>query len=310
MAIFYLVLRGLDTIEDDMTLDQDLKIELLQRFSSLSRQKGYNFNGSGPNEKDAVLLRNYEFVVNELLKLKPVYQDIILDICQKMGDGMAYFIRNEVITIKDYDLYTHYVAGLVGIGLTRLFQSSGLETISDLDLANKMGLFLQKVNISKDFLQDIEEGRLFWPREIWARYVEPGKGPEELAKPENKDCALAALNHLAADALELVPSCLEYLSQLKEPSVFQFAAIPQVMAIATFDLFYNNYDLFTKRGTKIRKGLAIKLIQHATDFENTKKIYLQHVLNISATARSNLGKNPEDQSFESILINCARVRMT
>lgn len=177
IAIFYLVLRALDTIEDDMTLGQAEKIRLLQNFSNLSKQQGFNYHGSGPNEKDALLLQKYEFVITELLALKPIYQQVILDICQQMGDGMAHFIKGDVVTMKDYNLYTHYVAGLVGIGLTRLFQESGLEPLlNDLDLANDMGLFLQKVNISKDFLQDIEEGRLFWPKEIWSQYVQLGEG--------------------------------------------------------------------------------------------------------------------------------------
>ena len=33
---------------------------------------------------------------------------------------MAEFIEREVLTVKDYDLYCHYVAGLVGIGLSRV----------------------------------------------------------------------------------------------------------------------------------------------------------------------------------------------
>jgi farnesyl-diphosphate farnesyltransferase len=40
--------------------------------------------------------------------------------------------------------------------------------------------------------------------------------------------------------------------------VFKFCAIPQVMAIATLDLCYNNYEVF-KREIKIRKGLAVKV---------------------------------------------------
>ena len=31
----------------------------------------------------------------------------------------------QVISVKDYDLYCHYVAGLVGVGLSHLFASSG-----------------------------------------------------------------------------------------------------------------------------------------------------------------------------------------
>ena len=45
-----------------------------------------------------------------------------------MGDGMADFIdTNAVDSIEDYELYCHYVAGLVGLGLSRLFHVSGLE---------------------------------------------------------------------------------------------------------------------------------------------------------------------------------------
>ena len=33
---------------------------------------------------------------------------------------MAEFIEREVVSIRDYDLYCHYVAGLVGIGLTQV----------------------------------------------------------------------------------------------------------------------------------------------------------------------------------------------
>lgn len=117
------------------------------------------------------------------------------------------------------------------------------------------------------------EGRLFWPKDIWVQYVTPGSGtyvfihhflhlgPIELARPDRKQHALACLNHLLANALELVPDCLEYLSKLTDPTVFHFAAIPQVMGVASLALFYNNYDVFEKRGTKIRRGLAVKLIQ-------------------------------------------------
>lgn len=65
--------------------------------------------------------------------------------------------------------YCHYVAGLVGIGLSRLFSASELEDSivgQDTDLANSMGLFLQKTNIIRDYLEDQMEGREFWPREV------------------------------------------------------------------------------------------------------------------------------------------------
>ena len=45
---------------------------------------------------------------------------VIADITHRMGDGMADFIEKEVLTVRDYDLYCHYVAGLVGIGLCQV----------------------------------------------------------------------------------------------------------------------------------------------------------------------------------------------
>ena len=65
--------------------------------------------------------------------------------------------------------YCHFVAGLVGIGLSQLFSASQLEDPEvgqDTELANSMGLFLQKTNIIRDYLEDTLEGRAFWPQEV------------------------------------------------------------------------------------------------------------------------------------------------
>jgi farnesyl-diphosphate farnesyltransferase len=67
--------------------------------------------------------------------------------------------------------YCHYVAGLVGIGLSRLFSASKLEIDEvgkDEKLANSMGLFLQKTNIIRDYLEDVQQNRHFWPKQVHA----------------------------------------------------------------------------------------------------------------------------------------------
>ena len=72
-----------------------------------------------------------------------------------------------------YLQYCHYVAGLVGIGLSRLFAASGLESSevgTDHQLANSMGLFLQKTNIIRDYLEDVVQGREFWPKEVCSNH--------------------------------------------------------------------------------------------------------------------------------------------
>ena len=46
VCLFYLVLRGLDTIEDDMTLDVETKAQLLETFDEKLSTPGWTFDGS------------------------------------------------------------------------------------------------------------------------------------------------------------------------------------------------------------------------------------------------------------------------
>ena len=71
---------------------------------------------------------------------------------------MAEFIPKEVKTVDEYDKYCYYVAGLVGVGLSKLFAVSELESEDFMDLAegqlsDSMGKFLQKTNIIRDYLE-------------------------------------------------------------------------------------------------------------------------------------------------------------
>lgn len=56
VCLFYLVLRALDTVEDDMSLDKSVKIPLLNNFYNVIETDGWSFDGSGPAEKDRGLL--------------------------------------------------------------------------------------------------------------------------------------------------------------------------------------------------------------------------------------------------------------
>jgi farnesyl-diphosphate farnesyltransferase len=71
LCVFYLVLRGLDTIEDDMILQNDIKQSILRSFHIHTVTPGWNFMGSGPDIKDRQLLIEYHHVVEELNLLPP-----------------------------------------------------------------------------------------------------------------------------------------------------------------------------------------------------------------------------------------------
>lgn len=56
---------------------------------------------------------------------------------------------------------------------------------------------------------------------------------EDFAHPEKLDSALSCLNLLVTDALQHVPDVIAYLSRLRNQSVFNFCAIPQVLTHVT-----------------------------------------------------------------------------
>jgi farnesyl-diphosphate farnesyltransferase len=85
---------------------------------------------------------------------------------------------------------------------------------------------------------------------------------------------------MVLNVLELVPDVLTYLSKLQNQSVFNFCAIPQVMAISTLALVFNNLDVY-QRNVKIRKGEAVKLILASTDMDNVIAIFREYIHIIS-----------------------------
>ena len=278
VCIFYLVLRGLDTIEDDTAVPVDKRDRLLRTFYQKHADKDWSITGIGDAEDYRLLLENYQKVISAFQDLGPEFKSVILSICQEMGEGMAEFLEKEVEEVADYDQYCHYVAGLVGIGLSRLFSVSKVEgekIAAQKELANSMGLFLQKTNIIRDYHEDILADRTFWPREIWGNYGAEmqsfllSRGPK----------AIHCLNHLVTDALSHASDCLSYLEMIKHPDVFRFCAIPQVMAIATLCEVYNNPDVFRKN-VKIRKGLAAKLILETNNYRDVQNVFEKVAIDI------------------------------
>ncbi|CCH60833.1 hypothetical protein TBLA_0D03330 [Henningerozyma blattae CBS 6284] len=293
IAIFYLILRALDTIEDDMSIDTDEKIKLLKDFYSKLDTSDWSYKGNSKDVKDRVVLVEFPVILKEYHNLKASYQNVIKDITKKMGFGMSKYImdenfqKNGIETIKEYDLYCHYVAGLVGDGLTRLIVLADFAS-EDLYLEcekngwfESMGLFLQKTNIIRDYAEDLEDGRAFWPKEIWSRHTDQLSNfyNNKSRDPEVEKKGLECINDLVLNALVHIPDVLMYLSSVYEQSTFQFCSIPQVMAIATLALVFNNKDVLYKN-VKIRKGTTLYLIQNSRSLSECVDIFQYYLRQI------------------------------
>jgi farnesyl-diphosphate farnesyltransferase len=182
-----------------------------------------------------------------------------------METGMADFAHQAALsptpltlgTVEDLDLYCHYVAGLVGEGLSRLFAASKKEApwiASQLSLSNSCGLLLQKTNILRDYSEDCDEKRYFWPKEIWAPYG--FKDITQIRDPAMREQGMWTLSAMTLDALRHSTDALDYLTLLKNQSVFNFVAIPATMAMATLALCFMNEAVLTSN-VKIRKAAAV-----------------------------------------------------
>lgn len=240
ICIFYLVLRGLDTIEDDMNLNEDYKKELLEDFHNKCNDENFALQNVGDKPEYVELMENYSKIATTFNTLSIEYQKVIKEITFEMAKGMLVFTTKKVETKEDYNLYCHYVAGLVGQGLSKIFVASGLENanyLTQMEIANSMGLFLQKTNITRDFYEDIDEGRVFWPKEIWENYT---SDISSLKLNAQSIKSIACLNSMVVNAFYHFSDCIQYLKGLKNEKIFRFCAIPQVMAVGTLSLLYNN----------------------------------------------------------------------
>lgn len=128
VCIFYLVLRALDTVEDDMSIPLDKKVPMLNDFHTYLYRDEWCFTES--REKDRQVLEDFPTVSGfkwspvtkchnqgtdlsfytpsmqislEFRNLAQEYRDVISDICHHMGVGMAEFLEKKVGSMKDWD---------------------------------------------------------------------------------------------------------------------------------------------------------------------------------------------------------------
>lgn len=276
ICVFYLMLRALDTIEDDMQLDEETKFTLLRSFHETCGDESFALDNIGDREVYVNLLRNYPRVNRVYNSLDAGYQLVIKEICHEMAQGMLIFANKTVETKEDYIEYCHYVAGTVGQGLSKIFVASGLESkayLDKMDLSNDMGLFLQKTNITRDFFEDIDEGRIFWPTEIWENYTQD---LNQLKTNYKAPKSLACLNKMVENALAHFGDSIKYLEGLENQKIFRFCAIPQVMAIGTLSKVFNNPDTLVSN-VKMSKSDTMDVFANLNTIQDFAKFSLQFI---------------------------------
>ena len=109
-----------------MAIPVSTKVPLLRAFYERAGDETFTMDDCGGPGNYGRLMRGYPAVARTFNGLQPGYRAVVADITRRMGNGMADFLeRQDVRTVEDYDLYCHYVAGLVGVGLTDVSRGGG-----------------------------------------------------------------------------------------------------------------------------------------------------------------------------------------
>jgi len=259
VMISYLLCRVADTIEDSRLSDEE-KIKHLNYFKLVlqtevtTQEKLYKFGQmvaeKAPIIDEQKLVKNTHRVMKCFSKLPDKPKQSITKWVTEMAEGMKQYSRRNIKTFSDQNVYGYYVAGTVGNLMIELFHYYGHISDSSLvklrELATDFGVALQKVNVIRDFLDDIKEGRRYWPEHLLKKY---GLNYDNLGQADHHEKSAMVLKELVADARMYLSKGLSFIMLLpkKEISVRVFCAIPLFMAVATLELCTDAVSLFMKQ---------------------------------------------------------------
>ncbi|HWE23772.1 MAG TPA: squalene/phytoene synthase family protein [Myxococcales bacterium] len=174
VALSYLLLRVLDTVEDASFPDPAVQQRLFAAFQRFLQKRPApgdvdSFRASFPaglRDAERALLADTDALIEDAHELPAPARKVVLGATTRMAQGMAAYARRGVplrlLDVEDVCRYCCFVAGLVGELLTRLWALRG-GTPPLILHAYRFGLFLQKVNILKDQREDEAVGRFLVP---------------------------------------------------------------------------------------------------------------------------------------------------
>jgi phytoene/squalene synthetase len=210
IMVEYNLNKTIDTIEDSIHLEASEKIDLIEAFCEHLEQDMYSSEVKKrmlevTPEEEAFVFKNYEATINLYNTLSEEEKRLAKRWTTEMAEGMCTFLKKSINTHNDLNEYCYYVAGTVGLYLTHLLKLKG-SNVSDeiferLSVnAVSFGLFQQKLNIIRDFVEDkITKKRSFWPQS----YFEKEKDNVKI------------LNKMCFDVLKNdIPRAIEYFGLL------------------------------------------------------------------------------------------------
>lgn len=171
VASAYLVYRAIDEIEDHEELSNETIADILSQLAELfkepfTEEEYFAIIDPIKNQLPEVSVR----LVDWLHASPEGAEPLIREIGSEMAYGMSKWAEKnwDIQTKEDLDEYTYYVAGIVGILLSQLWDwSYGYEY--DEELALGFGRGLQAVNILRNQDEDMDERGVNFVPNGWTR---------------------------------------------------------------------------------------------------------------------------------------------
>jgi farnesyl-diphosphate farnesyltransferase len=224
VASAYLVFRAIDEIEDHVEIDNDVKYSILMQVSDLFKQpfdneKYLRILGPTKDRMPEVTLRLEEWLQACPKDTLP----FVMNAACEMAFGMAKWAKAnwKIRTREDLDDYTYYVAGLVGVMLSNLWEyCAGVKT--DSELAIGYGRGLQAVNILRNEKEDSDERGVSFVPDGWTRKELIEYADENLAKAD------------------------EYIKSLNKRNILLFCRLPLALAYKTLTALKEGREKITR----------------------------------------------------------------
>lgn len=135
---------------------------------------------------------------------------------------------------------------------------------------------------------------MFWPKAIWGKYASQ---LEDFKDPAEREASVQCLNHMILDALRHMPHCIEYMKKLRNRMVFRFCAIPQIMAIGTLAVCFNNGKLF-EGVVKMRRGQTAMIFDSCDNMGDLLAWFERFLVILEAKINKELSR--DDPNFSKL----------
>lgn len=193
----------------------------------------------------------------------------------RMVEGMEKYLDKRIDTFEQLDEYCYYVGGTVGGFVKELIlKNTRKATPSQLKILrreyNELGLFLQKVNIIRDFRQDmLNNEKIFWPYQI---FREQKIIPKEALIRKNETKAMIILERMITNVKKHIAEVKTEIYAIPDdyPGFRNASIINFLMGIETLAKIKDNPDVFySDAPVKIDKSVAKTIISKPIEwFEN------------------------------------------